>query len=437
MPLKKHSNDSKPTIATRSRVRSDELQKNASSKTSIATMYLPENIFKPRQSLSHSPPPQDYALPYEKPKTPPLPRQSPSPSRQEDPFSPPISNKETTRMRQLQEKQNVQDCHKEHETRRSLTKIMNPMKITEKPQVDLSLETTTYLQAMSTGKVNIPPFISTEIFEPGKSEAEYFIRRFERCAAANGWNYSHRLKYFVGYLSGYAITWFENLVKNNPACTWPQVKEQFVATFYFGKPKRSAFQQLLETKQEIEENITTYYYRWLDIACETTLTNEYKLVSFEIGLQETWRNIFTLLAGPKTTFQELPDIVARLCRFQPTNVFVTPVQPTKFFANQQPYHTFHRRTNYYRSSKPNHFHRRQQRNKAPFRCHRCHRVGHLSRTCRSKRSKRVEFHNIKRRKPSKGYNTPRNYQNPYKYSKEGQNTSQTCIQFLNTQRTDD
>ena len=173
----------------------------------------------------------------------------------------------------------------------------------------------TILDATATGrKATIPQFISPPTFHPCKNNATDFLNNYERTAIANGWDETLKIAYFETFLDGASNLWFQEYKQNKGNNDWDDIlrdfKIEFEDTDYQGKLK----QKFEDRRQSEEESVVNYLYelRVLYTNYKNTIDMEEFLNTFGKGLtEENYYNYYWLTNipnKPPANIEELKQI---------------------------------------------------------------------------------------------------------------------------------
>ncbi|KAG5873426.1 hypothetical protein JTB14_001147 [Gonioctena quinquepunctata] len=107
-----------------------------------------------------------------------------------------------------------------------------------------------------------PKFLCPPTFNPCTSSASSFIEKYERTAAANSWNNTHKISYFGTFLEGAAQLWFKRYAANgtNNNKKWGDIKNDFSKEFDGADRTHFVERLLFERKQKPNESIKAYSY---------------------------------------------------------------------------------------------------------------------------------------------------------------------------------
>jgi len=120
---------------------------------------------------------------------------------------------------------------------------------------------TTIVEAQETQKTAaIPQFVNPPTFNPRQDSTMAFIRAYDRCAIANGWDYAHKLIYFETFLDGVAQLWFKEYQTRHPDSTWDNVVEAFHNEFNIDNQQDAAKRKLQQRKQEQNESTRNFLF---------------------------------------------------------------------------------------------------------------------------------------------------------------------------------
>lgn len=250
------------------------------------------------------------------------------------------------------------------------------------------LDTTTIDQVISQTSVEAakPKFISPEIFNPSKSSVHDFIRHFERCASANGWNFAHRIKYFGTFLDGPANTWYYRYQgePGNRDKNWADIKKDFISQFGWDDAEKSIEQKLRCLKQGEKEGIKNYYYRIIELMDQ--LGRNYETaelqMNLESGLAKPFHNNYYLLAARDMTEKQIREVIFKLDKQIPEEtsdaLFISnSTSDTKNFSRR----ATDGKPICYNCGKKGHFQQTCLNKELP-KCYNCNKTGHYARNCK-------------------------------------------------------
>ena len=158
-----------------------------------------------------------------------------------------------------------------------------------------------------------PQFVSPPIFDPCFHDAETFLRSYDRCAIANGWDENLKITYFGTFLSGIANRWYENYVENNTSSTWRDIVLEFKVEFPL-KPNKDAEFEFANRKQFNSESIREYFYKLKLLAYDVDpLMDDSQFIKyFERGLHPKFYTNYQLSKHDCTTIYDLTTIIDKL-----------------------------------------------------------------------------------------------------------------------------
>ena len=169
-----------------------------------------------------------------------------------------------------------------------------------------------------------PKFVSPEVFQPAKSSPQAFLRNFERCAIANGWQDVHKIRYLGSFLEGAANTWYTEYRtdEENAQKTWSDVKDAFMRVFHGGQAQAVLRRALRAHRQAESQDILEYYYELLRKLEEYNprFTDEDLQAYFEDGLHERYAGAYYVMQEESLTREQLRDIVYKLVKQPGANV---------------------------------------------------------------------------------------------------------------------
>lgn len=185
------------------------------------------------------------------------------------------------------------------------------------PDDKIKMADTTIQEANTAGRTPaIPKFLCPPIFNPATDNPLNFIRCYERCAAANGWDNILKMNYFGSFLDGAAVCWYNKFVREaeNLHKTWKTVTEDFCKEFGGDQPlQKMKFKFNIRTQKETE-SIKEYFYDLLYLAEEVQddMPFENFRDKFENGLHPLFHENYYLLCSANMTMATLKSIVFKL-----------------------------------------------------------------------------------------------------------------------------
>lgn len=152
-------------------------------------------------------------------------------------------------------------------------------------------------------QVTPPVFKGTE-----KEDPKIFFRRFERAAAANGWDEERRITYLPCYLEGTALDYFETLEEG---LSYEEAKEALESGFRLSTYGNRAYFALTDRRQGASEDVWSYYHDILRLShrVDEGMTEREKIRLILNGLRPEY--IEKVAALQNDTMEELRDNLSR------------------------------------------------------------------------------------------------------------------------------
>ncbi|KAG5881319.1 hypothetical protein JTB14_025704 [Gonioctena quinquepunctata] len=184
-----------------------------------------------------------------------------------------------------------------------------------------------------------PKFLCPPTFNPCTSSASSFIKKYERTAAANSWNNTHKISYFGTFLEGAAQLWFKRYAANgtNNNKKWEDIKNDFSKEFDGADRTHSVERLLFERKQKPNESIKAYYYE-LQTLFEDFDTNfelEKFRKFFENGIRKEYYQNYRLLLGENMDWEDFKRIIDKLEDISKQDVLETSLNNMTISAEKQ------------------------------------------------------------------------------------------------------
>ena len=108
----------------------------------------------------------------------------------------------------------------------------------------------------------VRPAITPQLFDDrtDNTTISEYLFRFEMIAKANKWKDSDKVDQIYHYLRGNSEKCYEDVIRANPAITWPELKSILEQRFKKRNGRVGALEKMLKRKQSDDEPFRNYFY---------------------------------------------------------------------------------------------------------------------------------------------------------------------------------